>query len=102
MKIQVKSDVYFITDRLKEIDSSYFVVYNNSSKKFELHSSDQLFTTYCLTFPYDTLDERAVLYARKSRSENREKLLREMEMQNEKLLKSIQKNSQDMAMANLE
>lgn len=102
MKIQLESDVYFITARLKEIDSSYFVVYDTINKKFELHNREQLFTTYCLTFPYETLDERAVLYAQKSRSENKEKLLREMDEQNEKLLKKTIQYSQDMAMANLE
>lgn len=102
MKIQLLTDNYFITERLKEIDDSYFVLYNTKIKRYELHSSTQLFTTYCLTFPFDALDERALDHARKSRCENREKLIKEMEMENDKLMRKIQKDNQEKAIAYLE
>lgn len=87
MNLQIKSDVFDIVDRLKEIDKDYFVVFSLAKSKFELHHATQPMTTYCLTFPFDCLDERCVDLTLKTRRQNKEELIGEMERENEKLTK---------------
>jgi hypothetical protein len=93
MNIEIKQDVFDITKRLKEIDESYFVVFNLNRNKFELHSSQQHPSSYCLTFPFNTLDERAITLANKTRKENKDKLIKEMEEENQRLLKTMEKQA---------
>lgn len=88
MNIPVNSDVFDITSRLKQIDPSYFVVFNTNKQKYELHSNEQLFTTYCLTIPFDSLDSRTVELANKTRRQNQQALLKEMEQENQKYERS--------------
>ena len=59
MKIKIDDDVFDITKRIKEIDDGYFVVYNTLKNSFELHNNYQE-NTYCLTCPYECLDERVL------------------------------------------
>ena len=80
--IKIESDVYFIVQRLKEIDSSYQVFYNCLSGKFEVHSKEQAKNSFCFQVPYDVLDSRVVDYAVKTRSQNRDKLIKEIEKNN--------------------
>lgn len=86
----IDSDSLFITDRLKEVDPSYRVVFSLKKKKFEVHSILQS-STYCFTLPYSSLDERAVNYARKTRSENADKLIKEIDRANEELYRKMLK-----------
>lgn len=85
---EIESDCLDIVQRIKAIDSSYFVVYNLENNSFELHSHEQRASTYCLTFPFDVLDERSVLYTLKTRVQNSDKLFEEMERQNKELEKT--------------
>ena len=91
----VYSDTYFISQRLKEIDKSYFIVFNFESGKFEIHSSDQIGSTYCLTVPYATLDERTLDLVQKTRHTNLDDLVEEMERENEKDQKRKEKQAVD-------
>lgn len=84
-KIEIKQDLYNICKRLKQIDSSYFVMYNKSTSKYEIHSSEQYGNTYALTIPYNKLDKRAIDYCLSTRRENYLKLIKEMEINNQKL-----------------
>lgn len=86
MLIKILEDVHDITRRLKEIDTDYFVVYNSTKKCFEVHNSSQKHT-YCLTIPFKTLDSRAVDLTIKTRRENIEKILKEIDENNNKLEK---------------
>ena len=87
MKIKVFSDNFFITSRLKEIDRSYFILYDTNSQKFEVHSSEQFGNSYCLTLPFDVLDERAVDHVLKTRVQNKDEILKELDRQNDLLEK---------------
>ncbi len=87
--IFIESDCLFICDRLKEIDPSYRVVFSLKKKKFEVHSILQSSSTYCFTLPYPVLDERAVDYARKTSRENADKLLKEIDLENEKIYRKM-------------
>ncbi len=91
----IQSDTFFIGERLKEIDDSYFLIYNFSREKFEVHSSALSGSTYCLTVPYPVLDERIIDLVRKTRSENLDRLIKEMDEQNEKNQKKREKEAVD-------
>ena len=60
MKIKLSSDVYNISNRVKNIDKDYYVLFNTSNAKFEIHNKSQIGSTYCLTLPFNELDERAL------------------------------------------
>lgn len=92
MKIKLITDVYDISNRIKEIDKDYYIVYNTQKGKFELHNSSQGNTTYCLTIPYSELDERTLKYAMQTKSENIEKILQNIDNEN-KLKESADKTT---------
>jgi hypothetical protein len=92
MKIEIKKDLFNIVKRLKNIDKDYFVLYNTKKSTFELHAHGQAPTSYCLTFKHLVLDERALTHALKTRRQNQEKLFEEMEIENQRFLKSEQEN----------
>ncbi|HEY8423462.1 MAG TPA: hypothetical protein VIL23_01715 [Clostridia bacterium] len=77
MKIKIENDLYDIANRLKSIDSGYFVVFDTERKKYEIHNTNNIGNTYCLTVPYDCLDARAVDFVNKTRRERFDKLLKE-------------------------
>lgn len=87
--IFIEHDNYFICERLKEIDESYYVVYDDKNNKYQLHSKEQKGNSYCLTFPFDELDERAIFYARKTRVENQAKIIEEIDKENKRLEKHL-------------
>ncbi len=82
MKIKINSDVYGIAKRIKYIDKDYYILYNTSTRVFELHNSSQRDSTYCLTLPYDTLDFRVLVYTFESRSTNIDKIVEKIENDN--------------------
>ena len=84
---EVDSDCLDIIRRIKAIDEEYFVVFNQITNCFELHNRSQCGDSYCLTFPFDTLDERAVDFVLKTRVQNSDKLFEEMERENRELEK---------------
>ena len=92
MLIKILSDNLFITSRLKEIDSSYFVVFNTKLNRYEIHSKRQAENTFCVGLPFSELDERTVNYVLKTRVENIEKILNDIEKNNEKIEKNNKKS----------
>ncbi len=89
--IHIKNDVCFISDRIKEIDSKYFILLNVPKNKYEVHYLGQLGGSYCFTIPYDILDERTLFYTRKTRIENRAEIIAEIDKHNEKIEKDSMK-----------
>lgn len=82
----IEHDLFDIVKRIKSIDSKYYVVFNQTRKKFEVHYKRSK-NTYELTLPYDTLDARAVAFVLKTRVQNQKAVLEEIEKSNEKLEK---------------
>ena len=80
--IKITNDVYFISKRLKAIDDSYEVYYNSQTCAYEVHSNKQAKNSYCFKVPYECLDSRTLDYAVKTRRENRDKLIEEIEKNN--------------------
>lgn len=85
MKIEIKNDVFNIVNRLKKIDKNYFVLFNLDKNTFEIHNKAQLFSTYCLTLPYSTLDKRAIDYVLKTSIKNMEMIASNIDIQNNNL-----------------
>ena len=85
--IEIRDDCFFIDKRLKDIDKSYQIFFNLERKVFEVHSSEQEKNSYCFTVPYAELDERTLDYALKTRSENRDKIIAEIDQNNQKVEK---------------
>lgn len=83
---EIKSDCCDIVKRIKAVDENYFVKYNLESHKFELHNRAQVKNTYCLTFPFETLDERAYIHTLKTRVQNSEEIFKFLEEENRKLV----------------
>ena len=94
-QIVIESDNLCISKRLKEVDLSYFIIFNLSRKKFEVHSNSQRGGSYCFTIPYDALDERTIFLARKTRVERRDEVIREMDRENEKREKRLYADAVD-------
>ena len=82
---EVTGDLYSIADRLKEIDSGYFIYYSYKNKRYEVHNKSQRGQTLSLVLPYKTLDERTVRLVRKTRSERMKSLIEEMERENARI-----------------
>lgn len=82
-RIPVMTNVYFIPERLKQIDESYFVMLHLG--RYEIHSSRQTDDTLCCVLPFDELDARALLYVWEHHISRLEALVRETEAYNEKL-----------------
>ena len=88
---EIKSDCLDIIKRIKSIDKHYFVLFNLDTQKFELHNHSQSRSTYCLTFPFEQLDERAYLHVLKTRVQNSDEIFKRMGEHNQKLFETTQK-----------
>lgn len=80
--IVIENDVYNIAKRIKYIDRDYFIVYNTSKENYEIHNKSQIGSTYCVTIPYNTLDERTLDFVYKTQSKNIEEILCKIENEN--------------------
>lgn len=68
----IKSSVHNIPERLADYDDSFFVVWNNMSGKYEVHSRDNGDgSTYCMTIPYKELDARTLELVKKCDTKHR-------------------------------
>lgn len=85
MLIKINTDNYFITQRIKEIDKHYFIVFNTTSNKFEIHNERQAENTYCVGLPFIELDERTIDFVLKTQASNVEKIIEEIEKNNKKI-----------------
>lgn len=101
MLMPIKNDVFDIAWRIKEIDRNYYIMYDTKTQKFLLFSSKG----YELTFPFSQLDARAINYARDTRIENLDTLIKEIDNFNKKKEKNdickvhdILQNKFDLAM----
>ncbi|MCL2598367.1 MAG: hypothetical protein FWD76_00440 [Firmicutes bacterium] len=85
MKQRIHEDLFDIAKRLQEIDPTYFVVYDKLLQRYEVHSSEQRGNSLCFVVPYASLDVRTLHYANQTRAQNLQKLLLQMEQNNQKL-----------------
>ncbi len=92
-KIIVESDALGIIKRIKNWNNKYEIHYNIKTKKFMLYLFENEFkpSVYCLTYPFESIDERMIDYTLKSEIQNRKAYLKEIEESNALLLKKEQK-----------
>ena len=88
MKIQIVNDLFEIVNRLREIDESYFVIYDTNKKRFEVWTSVPK-KTMCFVVKNKTLDSRVILYALSTSSKNAEKLYEKIEKNNNEISNKI-------------
>lgn len=82
MLINIETDVFFITQRIKDIDENYFIRFNTKTKKFEVHHKEQPGNTFCLSVPYNALDGRTLELVQKTKIENFEKFIQQLDKEN--------------------
>lgn len=58
--VLITNDVYEISRRLREYDETYFILLKKATGQYEVHNADNVGSTYCLTVPHDTLDQRTI------------------------------------------
>lgn len=85
MKNKITIDTFDIANRIKDIDVDYFIIFDTDKCVFEIHNSRQCDSTYCLTVPYDYLDERTLKYVNMTKSENIDKILEKIDNDNQVL-----------------
>ncbi len=81
----IENDVLDIAARLKEIDDGYFIVYNGLFRRLEVHNQKQGANTFCLVVPSNRLNACTVELVRKTRAENADRLLAEIDGHNERV-----------------
>ena len=59
MKVEIKSDVFDIVKRVKEIDEGYYILFDTSKQVYELHYKNQPIS-YCFTYINKNLDFRFI------------------------------------------
>lgn len=91
MRIKIKNDLFDISDRVKEINPNYEIFYDTEKKKFVLMKGKLVSSI----LPYETLDVRTLDYVYKTRAENGENLLKEIDSYNEKKTRDSVSKSQD-------
>lgn len=80
---RIYDDLFHISKRLKSIDKTYVLYFNRKLKRFEIYARGAM----QMALPFDKLDTRTLEYARKTRIENIENMIREIEANNEKIQK---------------
>ena len=88
----IKNGLFNINKRLKNIDKSYYLVYNTISKMFEVHSNKQK-NSYC--FSFSTCDFRLIEYAKKSSVKNFSAVMEEISLNNEQIELNSKKENYD-------
>jgi hypothetical protein len=73
-----------------EASFAWDVMVNPADQRYELHHEAQDFT-YCLTFPYEELDGRALDYVRETRIERIDTIKQQMDEHNRKLEEGYRK-----------
>ena len=82
MKEKVCFDVYNIAKRIKYIADGYYLMFDTDKQTFEVHNSNQIGSSYCLTLPYNELDERCLRYVLKTQSNNIDEIIEKIEQEN--------------------
>ncbi len=98
--IRITNDVFDIANRVRAIDSGYFIVYNTDFDRYEVHNSKQKPSTFCIVCDKG-LNATVVQKLHKSKIENLDKLLKEIEKNNEIMEKEQDKAVKDVQQVKL-
>lgn len=82
MELQkISHDLFVIAKRLKSIDRRYELFFNRKKNRYEIYANGAM----QMALPFERLDARTLTYARKTRLENLEKIIAEIEEENARL-----------------
>ena len=99
MELQkVRHDLFNIAARLKSVDRRYELFFNRKKSRYEIYANGAM----QIALPFERLDARAIEYARKTRLENLNKLIAEIEAENARLEIENAKRSRQNVLAAVE
>ena len=98
MKITIKSDVFNISKRIKNISKNYSIVFNTKTNKYFVCEGNLTI----FTIPYTGLDERTIKFVLERNSKNNDEILKEMETYNEKVFDSNKQKIKQSAIESAE
>ena len=78
-------NMYNLNERIKQINPNYELLFNQKTKRYEVHDISNLVCSKCLEILPCNLDARLIEKLYKTRKENMKKLFIEMELENRKL-----------------
>lgn len=92
---RIDGDLYDVASRLKGVDERYTLYRNRRTNKFEVYIGRAL----QFAVPFDELDCRTIVYAKKTRIERKNQLLAEIERNNRRLDELNFKRTRDKILA---
>ena len=92
----IHTSTHCIPERLKAIDSGYFMVRNHKTEAWEVHHKGQIGNTLALNIPYEELDERTLKLVKSTSIEYAQNIFNEMERNNKKIEEDAEKKRKDM------
>ena len=90
--------MFNIAARLKSVDRRYELFFNRKKNRYEIYANGAM----QIALPFERLDARAIEYARKTRLENLNKLIAEIEAENARLEIENAKRSRQNVLAAVE
>ena len=91
----ITHDLFDIAKRLKGIDRRYKLFFNRKKNRYEIYANGAM----QMALPFERLDARTLSYARKTRLENLEKIIAEIEKENARIEIENAKRSRDKILA---
>lgn len=92
---RITHDLFDIAKRLKGIDRRYKLFFNRKKNRYEIYANGAM----QMALPFERLDARTLSYARKTRLENLEKIIAEIEKENVRIEIENAKRSRDKILA---
>lgn len=83
--IEIKKDTFNINKRLKKIDKNYTLKFNRKLKRYEIYYKENNTDILQLVIGFDELDIRTLQKVLKTRTQNYETLIKELEETNKKI-----------------
>jgi len=91
----IKNDTNHIAKRIRDIENGYFILQDNATGDYEVHSTENIGNTYCFTVPHDSLDARTLEYCRYTSTGRN--AVATIERKNERIRRSTERsNKNDM------
>lgn len=92
---RITHDLFDIAKRIKGIDRRYKLFFNRKKNRYEIYANGAM----QMALPFERLDARTLSYARKTRLENLEKIIAEIEKENARIEIENAKRSRDKILA---
>ena len=100
MKIKIENDLFEISSRLKQIDNTYFVVYNTKKHRYEVHSTMQRKSSMCFVVG-NKLNYYAIIKAHKTSIKRLKSVVNSLDIHNEKILRKKEEETSYKIKTNL-